>query len=175
LSANTEPEDLDDADQDDEVEDADHDEEHAGDGRSDQPGRLVQRGAVVGDRAAEALDADGEQRGEREDDRGVPEREEAPDAQRPLAVDHELARGVVDRADVIGVKGVTHPEGVGGDADADPERAARAEAEMGRDDEAEQQAEADHVQPEDHDPEHGGASPFHGREGALDLLPARHA
>ena len=61
---------------------------------------------------------------EQEDDRRVAEREEEADAQRPLAVAHQLARGVVDRADVVGVEGVAHAERVGRDADADAEDAA---------------------------------------------------
>ena len=131
----------------------------------------MQRRAVVLDGAAEALDADGERGREQEDDRRVAEREEEPDAERPLAVGHELARRVVDRADVVGVEGVAHAERVGGDADADAERAAAAEAEMGRDDEAEEQPEADDVQAEDHEREHAGAPPLRGSQRALDLLP----
>ena len=37
---------------------------------------------------------------------------------------HQLAGGVVDRADVVGVEGVAQPERVGGDADADAEHPA---------------------------------------------------
>ena len=51
-----------------------------------------------------------------EHDRRVPEREEEADAERPLAVGHQLARGVVDRADVVGVERVAQAERVGGDA-----------------------------------------------------------
>ena len=71
----------------------------------------------------------------------VAEREEEPDAQRPLAVAHQLARRVVDRADVVGVEGVAHAERVGGDADADAEDAAP-ELQVLRRDEAEEQPEA---------------------------------
>ena len=39
----------------------------------------------------------------------------------PLAVGHQLAGGVVDGGDVVGVEGVPHAEGVGGDAQADAE------------------------------------------------------
>src|ERR1700722_12576593 len=49
------------------------------------------------------------------------ETEEEADAQRPLLLVHELARGVVDGRDVIGVEGVTHPERVGEDPRAHTE------------------------------------------------------
>ena len=77
---------------------------------------------------ASDLDPDREQEREREHDRRVPEREPEPDAQRPLAFAHQLAGGVVDRGDVVGVEGVAHPERVGGDADPDRERSRRSEA-----------------------------------------------
>ena len=96
-----------------------------------QPGHLVQRRAVVRDLAAERPDAEREQEREHEDDRRVPEREEEADAQRPLALGHQLARRVVDRRDVVGVEGVAQPERVGGDADADGERARRCRAGSG--------------------------------------------
>ena len=89
----------------------------------------------------------------------VPEREEEADAQRPLAVAHQLARGVVDGADVVGVEGVAHAERVGRDADADAEDAG-AELEVLRRDEAEQEAEADDVQGDDDEGEHPGAPPL---------------
>ena len=75
----------------------------------------------------ERADADREQEGEPEDDRRVAEREPEADAQRPLALGHQLARRVVDRRDVVGVEGVAHAERVGGDADPDRERARAAE------------------------------------------------
>ena len=65
---------------------------------------------------------------------------------------HQLARRVVDRADVVGVERVAHAERVGRDADADAEDAA-AELQVLRRDEAEQQAEADDVQRDDHERE----------------------
>src|SRR2546429_7570967 len=50
---------------------------------------------------------------EHEDDARVAEREEDPDAERrPIGVAPELARGVVDRRDVIGIERVPHPERV---------------------------------------------------------------
>ena len=60
-----------------------------------------------------------------------PSEKKNPTLERPLTVGHQLARGVVDRADVIGVERVAQTERVGGDPDADPEHAAaRAEVEV---------------------------------------------
>jgi hypothetical protein len=98
----------------------------------------------------------------------VPQREEEPDAERPLALLHELARRVVDRGDVIGVEGVAHAEGVGGQADARREGAAGAEAEVVRDDDPEEQPEADDVQADDGGGQAAGACPLRRAEGAAD-------
>ena len=69
-------------------------------------------------------------------------------------VGQQLAGGVVDGGDVVGVEGVPQPEGVGEDADADGEdRVVAAEVEVLRDDDAEQDAEPDDVQQHD-EPEH---------------------
>ena len=70
---------------------------------------------------AERPDAEVQQHREREHDAGVAEGEEEPDGQRPLALGDQLAGGVVDRGDVVGVEGVPHAEGVGQRAGADAE------------------------------------------------------
>ena len=57
-------------------------------------------------------------RHEPEHDAGVPEGEPEADRQRPLALGHQLAGGVVDGGDVVGVEGVPHAERVRGDARA---------------------------------------------------------
>ena len=114
----------------------------------------------------------GEPDREQEDDARVAEREEEPHAQRPLAVAHQLARRVVDRADVVGVEGVAHPERVGRDADPDAEDAA-SQSQVLRRDEAEQQAEADDVEGNDHEGEPGSAPPLGRRERARDADPSR--
>ena len=54
-------------------------------------------------------------------DRRVPEREEIPGADRLLPLVHQLAGRVVDGRDVVGVEGVTQPQGVGEHGDADTE------------------------------------------------------
>ena len=127
----------------------DHVEERPRDARPDQAGDRVQGRAVVLDRTGQRLDAEREQQREHEDHRRVPEREEEADAERPLALLHELARGVVDGRDVVGVEGVAHAQRVGREPDAGGEGAAGAEAEVVRDDDPEEQAEADDVQADD--------------------------
>ena len=130
--------------------------------RADQSCHLMQGRAAVVDRAAQPPDPDREQAVEREDDRGVPEREEEADRERALAVGHQLARGVVDRADVIGVEGVAQPERVGGDPHSEPEDRAAAQPRSSGDDDREQDPEADHVQPEDHGGHPAGPAPLGG-------------
>lgn len=86
--------------------------------------------------------------GQREHDRRVTEREEEPDAQRALSVLQELACCVVDRGDVIDVRGVTKPEHVGERTQASESRMiARVKPEQAPPEEMQQQdpaAEADH-------------------------------
>ena len=98
----------------------------------------------------------------------MPEREEEPDAERPLALLHELARRVVDGRDVVGVEGVAHAQRVGGQADAGGEGAAGAEAEVVRDDDPEEQAEADDVQADDRGGQAAGPRPLGRRQRAAD-------
>ena len=172
LAAAHAQEDPDDPDQHDQVEDPDQQQERSRDRRADQAAGAVQRRAVARDVAAEALDAQREADGEQEDDRRVPEREEEPDPERPLAVGHQLARRVVDRADVIGVEGVAQAERVGRDPDADAE-CARAELEVGGLDDADQQSEPDDVQRHDRQYEQAGAPPLGGSQRPADPLPAR--
>ena len=57
---------------------------------------------------------------------GVAEGEEEPGAQRALAVGHQLAGGVVDGGDVIGVEGVPDAEGPGGEGHPEAEAEAPA-------------------------------------------------
>lgn len=168
------PEDLHDPVEDHEIDDPDEKQEAARHRLTDQARDLVQGRAVVGDVTAQAPDAEREQRSQREDDRRVPEREEEPDAERALPVGHQLAGGVVDRADVIGVEGMAQAQRVRGDADADPEDpTAPAEIEVMRDDDPKQQEEPDRMQQRDHEEQHAGAPPLCRGERTLDLLPAR--
>ena len=80
--------------------------------------------------------------------RGVAHREPEPDRDRSLAVGDELAGGVVDRGDVVGVEGVPQPVHVGRDPEAEAEDLG-ADVELGGHDEGEQQPERDDVQAED--------------------------
>ena len=126
----------------------------------------------VRDLAAEAAHADGDEHAEREDDRGVPEREEEPDAERPLALAHELARGVVDRGDVVGVEGVAQPQRVGRDPHPETEHAAGTEAVVVRHYDRQQQEEADDVQADDDRGEHRRSPPLRRRQRRSDAPPA---
>ncbi len=124
----------------------------------------------------ERLHPDREQERQREHDRGVAEGEPEPDRERLAdlgaghaggfllgVVGHQLARGVVDRRDVVGVERVPQPERVREDADADREdRVVTAEVVVVRHHEAEQDAEADDVQQDDepvHPAERGPVAP----------------
>ena len=119
---------FDDADEDDQVDDADDVEEHAGDGGADQ-----RRWSAAGwrSRSRPARRARGRPTASRRHSANTieewPEGEPEADRQRALALGHQLAGGVVDRGDVVGVEGVPHPQGVGGDAEADAEDLMRAD------------------------------------------------
>src|SRR5262249_22962404 len=115
------PEHLENPGQHDQVERGDEVEEGSRHPGADDPGEAVQAGVLVADLGAHRADAEVQQHGEHEDHRGVTEGEEEADRQRPLALAHQLARGVVDRRDVVGVEGVPHAQGVGQDPGAEPE------------------------------------------------------
>ena len=87
--------------------------------------------------------------GEDEHHRRVAEREEEPDRQRPLALADQLAGGVVDGGDVVGVERVPHAEGVGQHARAHAEGLAPADVVMPARDGGGEQAPSDHVQADD--------------------------
>ncbi len=142
------PEDLPEPGQDHHVDEGDHVEEHTGDGRADPARDVVQLRVVVLHRPGQALDAEGEQEGQGEDDAGVPEGEPETHRQRPPAGVHQLAGRVVDRRDVVGVEGVPHPQGVGGHPDPDTE-GLRAQAVVLRGHEHDQGEPADGMQGQD--------------------------
>jgi hypothetical protein len=110
---------LEDAGQDDQVEQGDQVQEA---GRQQGPdgsargfvGRVgVDNGAEDGPGRHANADAD------RDDEGGVTEGEEEPGGQGPLAVGHQLAGGVVDARDVVGVEGVPEPQQPGRDRHPD--------------------------------------------------------
>ena len=80
---------------------------------------LVSR-AGVDDRTEHRLGRDAQADADHDDDRGVAEGEEEPRAERPFLVGHELARGVVDRGDVIGVECVPGTERPGRERHPEP-------------------------------------------------------
>jgi len=71
------------------------------------PQCLVRPGAVVDQRRGEAGACGDEQR-QHHDHGGVADGEPEADRDGTLAVRHQLARGVVDGGDVVGVEGVPH-------------------------------------------------------------------
>src|SRR5215217_2891540 len=144
--------DADDVDEHDEIEPADDEQERARYAGADHAADLGKAGEVGLDRGGR----DGEPDRQRKDDRRVAEREEEPHAQRALALLAKLARGVVDRGDVVRVEGVPQAEGVGQRAEPDQHGL------TGREDQ--EQAPADDVQPDDGAAEAGQSSPFGGRE-----------
>jgi hypothetical protein len=153
------PEDFDDAQQDHEVDDAQHDQERAGHADPDGSCHLVQRGVAVLDLADDRAHAQAQQHTHRENDRRVPEAEPEPDGQRPPALLHQLAGGVVDRRDVVDVERVPHTQRVGGNTEADAEGLA-SDLEVLRGNDHEQQAEADRVERDDQGSHPAEAAPL---------------
>ena len=95
----------------------------------------------------------------------MPEREEESDAQRPAAVGHPLAGGVVDRRDVVRVERVAQAERVRGQPDPHPVDAGAAEAEVSWHDE-QKRAEPNDMKCQDRDAKSGAS---------LDLACGQHA
>jgi len=89
----------------------------------------------------------------------VAQGEEEADAQRPAAFVHQLAGGVVDRRDVVGIEGVPQPEGVGQHAGAHPERRPRVDPVVPPGSQG-QQRETEQMHPEDRTVNPGEAAPL---------------
>src|SRR5581483_5418765 len=122
-------EDADDLQEDDEVEDADEDEEDARHGRPDRGADALETAlgsAVTDDALHDGLRGESECERDEEDHGRMAEAEEEPDADGPPALLQQLARGVVDRGDVIGVERVAQPERVREPAQAHEGRVCRA-------------------------------------------------
>ena len=117
---------------------------------------------VVLDLAVQGPDAEVQQHGQREHDGGVAEGEEEADAQRPLAVVDQLAGGVVDGGDVVGVERVPHAQGVGQDPGPEAEDLGSGDVVVPADGGG-QQPPAEHVQPDDHRPAIAPARAHSGR------------
>ncbi len=103
------PEDANDAGQDEQVQPADKEQERGRDQRAEQRAELLQPRARVEDLVENDLLRDHDSDAHRDNDRGVAEREEVTEAERPwlagaLPVVHLLASGVVDDRDVVGVE-----------------------------------------------------------------------
>ena len=93
----------------DQIEKTDQEQEGAGDRCADVAADVLEARNL----RIDGLRRDRQARGEREDDRRVAKREEEADTHRAFAVLQQLARGVVDRRNVIGVEGMPKTEGVG--------------------------------------------------------------
>src|SRR5437868_6196612 len=76
----------------------------------------------------------------------MPEREPEADAEGTLALGHQLARGVVDGRDVVGIERVAQPQRVRGQPEPDREPTGRAQAIVMRRDQHDQDEEAQYVQ-----------------------------
>ena len=88
-----------------------------------RPVTWCSRGVVVLDRVGQGLDARARAgRPARRRSLEWPSENQKPTDSGRLPVAHQLAGGVVDRGDVVGVEGVPHAQGVRGHADADAER-----------------------------------------------------
>ena len=105
----------------DEVEDSDQDQEAARDQRADRAADASElRRCLPTTPCTIALDRQAEGDRDQQHHGRVAEREEEAHADRLLALLQQLARGVVDGRDVVGVEGVAQPEGVG--EAAEPEK-----------------------------------------------------
>ena len=113
-------EDLEDAHQHDQVQHGDQVQEPGRDQRSGRAARGFEGGTRVDHRAEYGPGGEGDADADRDDDRGVAEGEEEAAAQRAFAVRHQLAGGVVDAGDVVGVEGMPEPQEPGGDGHAEP-------------------------------------------------------
>jgi hypothetical protein len=93
-----------DAHQDHNVDDGDQVQEHTRDGGADQAGVVMQGRRVLLDGPDYCLEPEGNEQRQPEHHRRVAEGEEEANGKRPLPVVHQLAGGVVDRGDVVGVE-----------------------------------------------------------------------
>ena len=112
---------VEDAEEDEQVDDANGVEEDARDRGPNDGGPGVQRRGGIADCPVERSDPGVERDGETEDHTRVAEGEPEPNAERSATVVEEFAGGVVNGGQVVGVEGVAHPEGVGQDPGAEAE------------------------------------------------------
>jgi hypothetical protein len=123
--------------------------------------------AVSAHLVVQGPDAEVQQHRETEHDAGVAEGEEEPGRQRPLALADELAGGVVDRGDVVGVESASHAEGVGEDAGAEAEDLRPGDVIVGVD-RGGQHPPAHDVQADDHARHSPGPRPLSGGQRVTD-------
>ena len=99
---------------------------------------------VVRDGAVDRFLGDHDPDADRDHDRRVPERKPVPETERALALVHQLARGVIDRGDVIRVEGVAQTQRVREACDSDSQTLV-----VGGDDEGDEHTEPDDVKERD--------------------------
>ena len=85
---------------------------------------MVQLRGIVLDRPDDGPDPGRQQQRQPEHHRRVAQREEESDGKGALPVAHQLAGGVVDGGDVVGVEGVPQAQGVGRQPDTNAKRLA---------------------------------------------------
>src|ERR1700744_2144972 len=98
------------------------------------------------------------------------QREEESDSKGKLPVTHQLAGGVVDGGDVVGVECVAHTQGVGSESDADTKCLA-AESQTGGVDDEHQGHPANEMQCDYHRQHGPEARPFRGCQRAAEPRP----
>src|SRR4029453_2046683 len=116
---------LENTDQDHDVDDPDQVEEYSGHSSSDDASDPLQQRRGIFDLPGQGTYAECQQANQSENDRRVAEGEPEAHRDRPLSFGHEFPRGVVDRGNVISVKGVPHAECVRGYTQADTEYLSR--------------------------------------------------
>ena len=96
----------DDIEQDDEVQDSDQQQEDPGYSSPNQRTDVLHLPVAADDIGDHELCGDAEQQRDQEHDARVAQREEEPDPERLLPFLQQLTGGVVDRRDVVGIKGM---------------------------------------------------------------------
>ena len=148
------------------VRQSDEDEEGARDDGADQAQRLQQRRTLVLHRAHDRTNSDRQQERQAEHDAGVAQGKPETCGQRPRALADQLAGGVVDYGDVVGVERMPHPEQVGRHPESDAEDARRSQRDVLRRHPEDQHAPAKYVERQDNTAHRGDRRPIRSVESA---------
>ena len=139
----------DDANHRDQVHQPDQDQERSSDGASHQPQCLHQGRVLVLHVARHRPHAEGQKQGRAEDDGRVAQREPEPHPQCGLSLADQLAGGVVDDGDVVGVERVPDTQQKGCNAQPHPVDAGAAQGEVLWSHGQNQHTPADHIEQDD--------------------------